>query len=112
MGGQNSHPEGLKVEDKCTASGLERVQYIEHRRRSSLINMEETMIAASTPEGSHSQSPASKLVASASNGTAPAKIYKVMFSAETEVFSRPRTTRKDKPTLHYSSRDFVMVRTL
>lgn len=107
MGGSSS--QSAEVIAASDAGGLERVQYIEHRRRSSLINMEETMMSRKMDH----QAPAAgiKVVSKASfRGKPPNVTCTIRFSPEAELFTRPRTTRQDKPTLHYNSTDFAMVR--
>lgn len=106
MGGSSS--QSAEVIAASDAGGLERVQYIEHRRRSSLINMEETMMSRKMDH----QAPAAgiKVVSKASfRGKPPNVTCTIRFSPEAELFTRPRTTRQDKPTLHYNSTDFAMM---
>lgn len=113
-----------KSSEGTGGGGLDRVQYIEHRRRSSIIDMdvEKLMLQHDDKGGqahiSRTYRPTMRNGDLAKGASAAAGNYAgsngnsgrpLRFSTGVEVFTRPMTLQKDKQTLHYTRQELFKI---
>jgi len=118
MGGgfSSKSQQGSRRQDAKGESGLNRVQYIEHRRRSSIIDMDVEKLMSQPGDQGHISStyrPTMRNGELKKGASAAAGKYEgsaqserpLRFSTGVEVFTRPMTLQKDKQTLHYTRQE-------